>query len=174
MGVFVSNYYRIGAPPRPCTEPLNSSKWSWEVSALRGRGLMSQKFSFPVLEPIMQNRKLALKPEVNIFEICDPAHAERKPLRIILSYSTAPCMVWVEPQSDSNLRQKHPFFRLWEFAENSRGTLEDKCKNDFDSAWQALSDGVVSLVTKSLLVVENFSLSHWVDLLQRTYRTGKG
>ena len=26
MGVFVSNYYRIGALPRPCTEPLNSSK----------------------------------------------------------------------------------------------------------------------------------------------------
>ena len=26
MGVFVSNYYRIGALTRPCTEPLNSSK----------------------------------------------------------------------------------------------------------------------------------------------------
>ena len=61
MGVFVSNYYRIGAPPRPCTEPLNSSKWSWEVSALHGRGLMSQKCSLPVLELISGFAILALK-----------------------------------------------------------------------------------------------------------------
>ena len=109
-----------------------------------------------------QNRKWALKPEVGIFETRDPAQAEGKLLRIILSYSTALCMVWVKPQFDSNLRQKHPIFGLWEFLENSRGTLEGKFINVFDSARQALSDPKDSLVTKILLVVENFSLSHWL------------
>ena len=106
------------------------------------------------------NRKWALKPEVGIFETRDPAQAEGKLLRIILSYSTALCMVWVKPQFDSNLRQKHPIFGLWEFLENSRGTLEGKFINVFYSARRALSDPQDSLVTKILLVVENFSLSH--------------
>ena len=35
----------------------------------------------------MQNRKLALKPEVRIFDTLNPAHAKRKLLKIILSYS---------------------------------------------------------------------------------------
>ena len=113
-----------------------------------------------------QNRKWALKPEVGIFETRDPAQAEGKLLRIILSYSTALCMVWVKPQFDSNLRQKHPIFGLWEFLENSRGTLEGKFINVFDSARRALSDPKDSLVTKILLVVENFSLSHWLNLFQ--------
>ena len=106
-----------------------------------------------------QNRKWALKPEVGIFETRDPTQAEGKLLRIILSYSTALCMVWVKPLFDSNLRQKHPIFGLWEFLENSRGTLEGKFINVFDSARRALSDPKDSLVTKILLVVENFSLS---------------
>ena len=108
-----------------------------------------------------QNRKWALKPEVGIFETRDPAQAEGKLLRIILSYSTALCMVWVKPQFDSNLRQKHPIFGLWEFLENSRGTLEGKFINVFDSARRALTDPKDSLVTKILLVVENFSLSQY-------------
>ena len=106
-----------------------------------------------------QNRKWALKPEVGIFETRDPAQAEEKLLRIILSYSTALSMVWVKPQFDSNLRQKHRIFGLWEFLENSRGTLEGKFINVFDSTRRALSDPKDSLVTKILLVVENFSLS---------------
>ena len=106
-----------------------------------------------------QNRKWALKPEVGIFETRDSAQAEEKLLRIIFSYSTALSMVWVKPQFDSNLRQKHPIFGLWEFLENSRGTLEGKFINVFDSARRALSDPKDSLVTKILLVVENFSLS---------------
>ena len=118
---------------------------------------------------IKQNRKWALKPEVGIFETRDPAQAEGKLLRIILSYSTALCMVWVKPQFDSNLRQKHPIFGLWEFLENSRGTLEGKFINVFYSARRALSDPQDSLVTKILLVVENFSLSHcsiidWINV----------
>ena len=113
---------------------------------------------------IKQNRKWALKPEVGIFETRDPAQAEEKLLRIILSYSTALCMVWVKPQFDSNLRQKHPIFGLWEFLENSRGTLEGKFINVFYSARRALSDPQDSLVTKILLVVENFSLSHFVKI----------
>ena len=52
MGVFGSNYYRIGALTRPCTEPLNSSKWSWEIVVVHRRGLMSQKFLLPVWGPI--------------------------------------------------------------------------------------------------------------------------
>ena len=114
-----------------------------------------------------QNRKWALKPEVGIFETRDPAQAEGKLLRIILSYSTALCMVWVKPQFDSNLRQKHPIFGLWEFLENSRGTLEGKFINVFDSTRQALSDPKDSLVTKILLVVENFSLSQFIKKLKK-------
>ena len=33
-GCFRLKHYRIGALPTPCTEPLNSSKWSWEVFPL--------------------------------------------------------------------------------------------------------------------------------------------
>ena len=55
--------------------------------------------------------------------------------------------------------QKHPIFGLWEFLENSRATLEGKFIIVFDSARRVLSDPKDSLVTKILLVVENFSLS---------------
>ena len=116
-----------------------------------------------------QNRKWALKPEVGIFETRDLAQAEGKLLRIIFSYSTALSMVWVKPQFDSNLRQKDPIFGLWEFLENSRGTLEGKFINVFDSARRALSDSKDSLVTKILLVVENFTLSHYSEIVDQNW-----
>ena len=50
---------------------------------------------------------------------------------IISSYSTALSMVWVEPQFDNNLSQKQPFFRLWEFLENSRCPQGVSLKNFF-------------------------------------------
>ena len=61
---------------------------------------------------------------------------------------------------DTNLKQKHPFFGLREFPENSSGTSEDKFMIFFDSAWRALSDSNVSLIIKKLLGVENCSLIH--------------
>ena len=54
----------------------------------------------------------------------------------------------------------NPFFGLWGFPENSRCTLEGEFINVFDLASRALSDPRVSLVTRDLLVVENFSHSN--------------
>ena len=100
------------------------------------------------------------KAEVRIFETWDPAEALQLFLRIILSYSAAPCMVWLEPQFDSYLSQKHPFFRLWEFLENSRGPPGGKSEKVFCSARRVLPDGVVSLVTKNFTVVEISEICH--------------
>ena len=53
-------------------------------------------FSVAPIMKTKQNRKWAPKPEVSIFERREPVQAEGKLVRMILSYSKALRMVWVD------------------------------------------------------------------------------
>ena len=91
-----------------------------------------------ILSKTMQNRKSALKAEVRIFEIWDPAESLERRLRIILSYSTA-----LTP------------------LKNSKGPTGWNSEISFCSARRALSDGVVSLVTENFALVEISEIWQW-------------